>query len=291
MLKLLENIGIALITKIIFAIGTMVIGWSQIKKIKINKLLPIFFPETKKKLESIISSDENDIDESDIEWFRKKRLLHKKCITYELNEIVQNTNSKGNTKEIKAVILLSHILSIKESFNILKTIIKDNNIQWKISNVAVISLENILSRENLKDTKKHIKTLLFEELSKGEHTANAIVCLKYFQNKGTLLKLLEYVIDCQNKGGLGERAISSINSICTERKEGIPKFFYHYAELVLETGENQKIVNSMIKNLQDQKNQYAVAVITKIIDRGRFSEIGEKSDWVETKEILNKTGD
>jgi hypothetical protein len=289
--KLLVEIGTSLIAEIISPIVKWIIGCLPIKKIKINKLLSIFFPETKKKLEGIISSDESDIDESDIEWFQKKRLFHKKFIAYELNEIVQNSNSKGNIKEIKAVILLSHILSIKESFNILKTIIEDKDIKWQISNVAVISLENILSRENLKDTKKHIETLLFSELRREEHRVNAIVCLKYFQEDKILLKLLEYVIDCQNKGGLGERAISTINSICTEKKEGIPKFFYHYAELLLETGENQKIVNSIIVILKSQKNQYAENLIEKTIDRGRFSEYGEKSCWVETKAILNKTGD
>lgn len=263
--------------------------WSWLKKIDTNKLLSIFFPETKKKLEGIIASDASDIDASDIEWFRKKRLLHKKFITEELNKIVQNTNSKENTKEIKALILLSHILSAKKSYKILENIIKGRNIKWKISNAAVISLENILSREDLEDTEKDIKKLLFEELSLEKHPDTTIECLKYFQDNKTLLKLMEKIIDGANR--ISERAISSIKSICDERKEGLPRFFYHYAELVLLIGENQKIVKSIIVILKSQKNQYAEKLIEKTINRGRFSEYGEKSDWVETNEILTKTGD
>ncbi len=55
--------------------------------------------------------------------------------------------------------------------------------------------------------------------------------------------------------------------------------------------EKQKIVNSMIEILQSQKNTSAVNVIEKTIDRGRFSEYGEKRDWVETNRMLSRIGD
>jgi|LGVF01.1.fsa_nt_gb hypothetical protein len=74
-------------------------------------------------------------------------------------------------------------------------------------------------------------------------------------------------------------------------EEVVSDIFYHYAELVSVTGENQKIVNSIIVILKSQKNRRAEILIDKIIDGGRFSERGEKSGWVGTREILTKTGD
>lgn len=102
---------------------------------------------------------------------------------------------------------------------------------------------------------------------------------------------MPYIIDCKAEYKVCKVAISSIEAICDEIKEFVSDVFYHYAELVSLTGENQKIFNSIIVILKSQKNRRADILINKIIDRGRFSEYGEKSDWVGTRKILTKTGD
>ena len=283
MFKLLVNIGTQLITEIISSIVIGIIGWSQIKKLKINKLLPVFYPGTKKRLEGIISSDESDIDENDIEWLSNTRVLHKLLITAELKEVVLNRNSKKNTKEIKAVIILSYIFSAKKSFESLEIIIKNGDIKWKIRNAAVISLSNILDREHSQDTEKKIKRLLFEESTMKKSTmkkfpVNTIECLKHFHDDDNiLLKLMENVID--GSGKISKASISSIEFISSEREKELPRFFYHYAELVILTHKEQKYVNIMIAILQKKDNPPAIKVIEEVLDSGIYSDNGSRKDW------------
>jgi len=290
--KLLEDIGTHLITKIFLFIVTGIIGLLGIKKIKINKLLPIFFPEIKKKLEDIISVDEIDENDEVIECFREKCIIKRKIVKELLIQNVRYANSKGKRKEINAVTLLSLILPIEDSFNILKVFIEDEHIDMRISKVAVYKLKNILLREGLaNEDREKIRHLLVNELNRERHKINAIECLKHIPDEETLIKLLPYIIDCKAEYKVCKVAISSIEAICDKIKEFVSDIFYHYAELVSLVSENQKIVNSIIVILKSQKNRRAQILIDKIIDRGRFSEIGEKSDWIETREILTKTGD
>ncbi len=177
----------------------------------------------------------------------------------------------------------------QKGFEFLKNIIEDKDINQKITDIAILSLNNVLNKAQ-KDIKKDIRKLVFEELMRGRHKTNAIVCLRSFQDDETLLKLLENIIDGSAK--IAAVAIDSLDSICNELKEGIPKFFYHYAKLILLISEEPKIVNSMIEILQGQKDSSsAKEVIEFMIDNGRFSEDNEKGKWTDTNRMLTRIGD
>ena len=62
----------------------------------------------------------------------------------------------------------------QKGFEFLKNIIEDKDINQKITDMALLSLNNVLNKAQ-KDIKKDIKRLLFEELLRGKHTTNAIV--------------------------------------------------------------------------------------------------------------------
>lgn len=291
MCKLLEDIGTELIIKIIVFTLTVIMGCLGIKKIKINTLLSYIYPEIKKQLEDIISSDENDENDEIIECFRKKCIIKRKIVKELLIQNVKYANSKTKKREINSVTLLSLILPIEESFDILEVFIKDEHIDKRISKAAVYKLKNILLREGLTNKdKEKIRHLLINELNRERHKMNAIESLKHIPDEDTLIKLLPYIIDCRAEDKVCKVAISSIEAICDAMGEVVSDIFYHYAELVSIIGENQKIVKSIIVILKSQKNRRAEILINKIIDRGRFSECGEKSGWIEIREILTSTG-
>ena len=102
--------------------------------------------------------------------------------------------------------------------------------------------------------------------------------------------MIENIID--GSYGIASIAIDSLNSICSELKEGMPRFFYHYTRLILLINENPKNVNFIIEIFQGQKDSSSAReVIEFMIDNGRSFEDDERRKWVEANRRLNKVGD